>query len=46
MILSRVFAMGDRREIGLYDDPIHRSLSGLGIEIILANSKFLEYYSA
>ena len=34
---SRVSAMTDRRDIGLYDVPMLMSLLGLGIGMILAN---------
>ena len=36
-IFSRVFAMGERSEIGLYEEPELGSLFGLGIGIILAS---------
>ena len=36
-IFSRVFAMGERSKIGLYEDPELGSLFGLGIGIILAS---------
>jgi len=36
IIFSSVLAMGDRREIGLYDGPSVLSLCGLGIGIVLA----------
>ena len=36
-IFSRVFAMGERSEIGLYEEPKLESLFGLGIGIILAS---------
>ena len=36
-IFSRVFAMGERSEIGLYEEPKLGSLFGLRIGIILDN---------
>ena len=35
--LSRVSAITDRRDIGLYDVPMLMSLLGLGIGMMLAN---------
>ena len=37
MIFSRTFAIGDSKEIGLYEVPMHTSLLGLGNGTILAN---------
>ena len=36
MIFSNVFAMGERRAIGLYELPIDVSLFGFGMGIIFA----------
>ena len=36
-VFSIVFAIGDKREMGLYDVPRLGSLLGLGMGIILAN---------
>lgn len=36
MAFSSVLAMGDRREIGRYEDPRLASLFGLGMGMILA----------
>ena len=36
---SSVFAITDRRDIGLYDVPMLMSLLGLGIGMMLANFK-------
>jgi hypothetical protein len=37
MTFSRVFAMGDRRDIGRYDVPMLRSFSGFGMGTIFAS---------
>ena len=37
MIFSRSLAVGDKREMGLYEKPWWGSLFGLGIGIIFAN---------
>ena len=42
MIFSRSLAVGDKREMGLYEEPCWGSLFGLGIGIIFANFRFGE----
>lgn len=37
MTFSRVLAIGDRRDIGLYEVPMEASLFGFGIGMILAS---------
>ena len=39
--VSSVFAITDRRDIGLYDVPMLMSLLGLGISMMLANLRYL-----
>ena len=37
MLFSSVFAIIERRDIGLYDVPVSMSLLGFGMETMLAN---------